>query len=143
MQALYDSAVQDEVSSNWAQAADGWKACVNETLRQMEECRVQCEVASQRLPEDRGVDSVSGVLEKAAGERERTPAEASSLPRNLSKEPRRRLLFCCVRCSSVTLPARMSTVLCDSGGHQTWENLLPRRLPAVAAGALAHRPIQR
>lgn len=64
--ALYDSAVQDEASSNWARAADRWKVCVNETLRLTEECRVQCEVASQRLPEDRGVDSVSGVFEKAA-----------------------------------------------------------------------------
>lgn len=40
---------------------------MNETLRLTEECRVQCEVASQRLPEDRGVESVSGVYEKAAG----------------------------------------------------------------------------
>uniref|UniRef100_A0A8C2X427 procollagen-proline 3-dioxygenase n=1 Tax=Cyclopterus lumpus TaxID=8103 RepID=A0A8C2X427_CYCLU len=31
-----------------------------------DECRVQCEVASQRLPEDRGVDSHDGVFEKAA-----------------------------------------------------------------------------
>ncbi|XP_034553125.1 prolyl 3-hydroxylase 3 [Notolabrus celidotus] len=63
---LYDSAMQYEVSSDWVQAAEKWKACVNETLRQMEECRVQCEAASQRLPEDRGVDSVDGVFEKAA-----------------------------------------------------------------------------
>nr|XP_046255129.1 prolyl 3-hydroxylase 3 [Scatophagus argus] len=63
---LYDSALQHEASSNWLQAAEKWKACVNETLRQTEECRVQCEVASQRLPEDRGVDSVDGVFEKAA-----------------------------------------------------------------------------
>nr|XP_020504778.1 prolyl 3-hydroxylase 3 [Labrus bergylta] len=60
---LYDSAVQHEASSDWVQTAERWKACVNETLRQMEECRVQCEVASQRLPEDRGVD---GVFEQAA-----------------------------------------------------------------------------
>lgn len=39
---------------------------MNETLRQTEECRVQCEVTSQRLPEDRGVDSVDGAFEKAA-----------------------------------------------------------------------------
>lgn len=63
---LYDSAVQYETSSDWVQAAEKWKACVNETLRQTDECRVQCEVASQRLPEDRGVDSVDGVFEKAA-----------------------------------------------------------------------------
>ncbi|XP_068998554.1 prolyl 3-hydroxylase 3 [Embiotoca jacksoni] len=63
---LYDAALQHEASSDWVQAAEKWKACVNETLRQTEECRVQCEVASQRLPEDRGVESVDGVFEKAA-----------------------------------------------------------------------------
>ncbi|XP_053182394.1 prolyl 3-hydroxylase 3 [Scomber japonicus] len=63
---LYDSAMQYEASSDWVQAAEKWRACVNETLRQTEECRAQCVVASQRLPEDRGVDSVSGVFEKAA-----------------------------------------------------------------------------
>ncbi|XP_047453664.1 prolyl 3-hydroxylase 3 [Mugil cephalus] len=63
---LYDAALQHEASSDWVQAAEKWKACVNETLRQTEECRVQCEVASQRLPEDRGVDSVDGAFEKAA-----------------------------------------------------------------------------
>lgn len=63
---LYDSALQHEASSDWVQAAEKWKSCVNETLRQTDECRVQCEVASQRLPEDRGVDSVDGVFEKAA-----------------------------------------------------------------------------
>ncbi|XP_059195135.1 prolyl 3-hydroxylase 3 [Centropristis striata] len=63
---FYDSAVQHEASSDWVQAAAKWKACVNETLRQTDECRVQCEVASQRLPENRGVDSADGVYEKAA-----------------------------------------------------------------------------
>ncbi|XP_077382051.1 prolyl 3-hydroxylase 3 [Festucalex cinctus] len=63
---LYDSALQLEAASKWAQAADEWRACVNETLRKMEECRVQCVVAAQRLPEDRGVDGVDGVFEKAA-----------------------------------------------------------------------------
>ncbi|XP_041648402.1 prolyl 3-hydroxylase 3 [Cheilinus undulatus] len=63
---LYDSALQFEASSDWVKAAEKWKGCVNETLRQTEECRVQCEVASQRLPEDRGLDSVYGVFEKAA-----------------------------------------------------------------------------
>lgn len=65
MQVLYDSALQCEVSSDWVKAVETWKACVNETLRQMEECRVQCEVASQRFPED--LDSVGGTFEKAAG----------------------------------------------------------------------------
>ncbi|KAK2844762.1 hypothetical protein Q5P01_011421 [Channa striata] len=63
---LYDAALHYEASSDWVQAVEKWKACVNETLRQIEECRVQCEVTSQPLPEDRGVDSVSGVFEKAA-----------------------------------------------------------------------------
>ncbi|XP_033495782.2 prolyl 3-hydroxylase 3 [Epinephelus lanceolatus] len=63
---LYDTALQYEASTDWVQATQNWKACVNETLRQTDECRVQCEVASQRLPEDRGVDSVDGVFEKAA-----------------------------------------------------------------------------
>ncbi|KAM6909641.1 LOW QUALITY PROTEIN: prolyl 3-hydroxylase 3 [Xenentodon cancila] len=63
---LYDGALQHEASSDWVQATEKWKACLNETLRQIEECRVQCETAGQRLPEDRGVDSVDGVFEKAA-----------------------------------------------------------------------------
>lgn len=63
-QVLYDAAVHHEASSDWAPAAETWKACVNETLRQTAECRAQCEVASQALPEDRGV---GGVFEKAAG----------------------------------------------------------------------------
>lgn len=41
---------------------------MNETLRQTDECRAQCEVASQRLPENRGEDGMDGVFEKAAGE---------------------------------------------------------------------------
>ncbi|XP_029928860.1 prolyl 3-hydroxylase 3 [Myripristis murdjan] len=64
--ALYDSALLSEASSDWAQAAEKWKECVNETLRQTEECRVQCEVASQVLPEDRGENGGSGMYEKAA-----------------------------------------------------------------------------
>ncbi|XP_068614785.1 prolyl 3-hydroxylase 3-like [Brachionichthys hirsutus] len=63
---LYDSALQHEASSDWVKAVEKWKACVNETMKQIEECRVQCEVASQPLPEDRGVDGVDGVFEKAA-----------------------------------------------------------------------------
>ncbi|XP_017270866.1 prolyl 3-hydroxylase 3 [Kryptolebias marmoratus] len=63
---LYDAALQHEASSDWTQAAERWEACVSETLRQTEECRLQCEVAPQRLPEERGVDSVDGVFEKAA-----------------------------------------------------------------------------
>ncbi|CAJ1062544.1 prolyl 3-hydroxylase 3 [Xyrichtys novacula] len=63
---LYDSALQYEASSDWVKAVEKWKACVNETIQQIKECRVQCEVAPQRLPEDRGVDGVDGAFEKAA-----------------------------------------------------------------------------
>lgn len=63
---LYDAALQHEATSDWVQAAEKWKACVKETLRQIEECRVQCEVSPQRLPEDRGEHSVDGAFEKAA-----------------------------------------------------------------------------
>ncbi|CAF97824.1 unnamed protein product [Tetraodon nigroviridis] len=63
---LYDAAIRSETSSDWVQAAEMWKACVNETLRQTEECRVQCEVAPQVLPEDRGVGTADGVFQKAA-----------------------------------------------------------------------------
>ncbi|KAJ4923198.1 hypothetical protein JOQ06_022725 [Pogonophryne albipinna] len=63
---LYDSAVQYEASSDWLKAAEKWKECVNETLRQTDECRLQCEMASQRLPEDREVDDSKSVYEQAA-----------------------------------------------------------------------------
>uniref|UniRef100_A0A1A7XAM1 procollagen-proline 3-dioxygenase n=1 Tax=Iconisemion striatum TaxID=60296 RepID=A0A1A7XAM1_9TELE len=63
---LYDAAVHHEASSDWLRAVEKWKACVNQTLLQTDECRLQCEVTSQRLPVDRGVDSVDGVFEKAA-----------------------------------------------------------------------------
>lgn len=69
-QVLYDAALRYEASSDWAQAAETWKACVNETLRQTEECRVQCVVAPQVLPEDRGVGTADGVFQKAAGKTE-------------------------------------------------------------------------
>ncbi|XP_076010711.1 prolyl 3-hydroxylase 3 [Genypterus blacodes] len=64
--ALYDAALQYEASSDWERAVKKWKECVNETLGHTEECRVQCQVAYQRLPEDRGVDTTEGVFEKAA-----------------------------------------------------------------------------
>ncbi|XP_032415378.1 prolyl 3-hydroxylase 3 isoform X3 [Xiphophorus hellerii] len=63
---LYDAALQHEASSDWLQAAEKWRACVNETLWRTDECRVQCEVSPQPLPEDRGVDGVDGAFEKAA-----------------------------------------------------------------------------
>ncbi|XP_023186157.1 prolyl 3-hydroxylase 3 isoform X2 [Xiphophorus maculatus] len=63
---LYDAATQHEASSDWLQAAEKWRACVNETLWRTDECRVQCEVSPQPLPEDRGVDGVDGAFEKAA-----------------------------------------------------------------------------
>lgn len=64
---MYDAAVTAESSSDWSRVVERWKECVNETLKQTDECRAQCMVASQRLPEE--TDSVEGVYEKAAGER--------------------------------------------------------------------------
>ncbi|XP_017339962.1 prolyl 3-hydroxylase 3 [Ictalurus punctatus] len=61
---VYDAAVTAESSSDWARAVERWKACVNETLKQTDECRAQCVVTSQRLPEE--TDSVEGAYEKAA-----------------------------------------------------------------------------
>ncbi|MCI4374726.1 hypothetical protein PGIGA_G00009060 [Pangasianodon gigas] len=60
----YDAAVTAESSSDWALAVKRWKECVNETLKQTDECRAQCVVASQRLPEE--TDSTEGAYEKAA-----------------------------------------------------------------------------
>ncbi|KAB5587057.1 hypothetical protein PHYPO_G00008540 [Pangasianodon hypophthalmus] len=61
---VYDAAVTAESSSDWALAVKRWKECVNETLKQTDECRAQCVVASQRLPEE--TDSTEGAYEKAA-----------------------------------------------------------------------------
>lgn len=63
---LYDSALQHETTADWLRATEKWRQCVNETLLQTEECRVQCETSTQRLPEDRGEDGVHGAYEKAA-----------------------------------------------------------------------------
>ncbi|XP_026854924.2 prolyl 3-hydroxylase 3 [Electrophorus electricus] len=61
---LYDAALLAESSSDLARAAERWQECVNETLKQTDECRAQCVVASQRLPEDR--ETVQGTYENAA-----------------------------------------------------------------------------
>ncbi|KAG7335812.1 hypothetical protein KOW79_000505 [Hemibagrus wyckioides] len=61
---VYDAAVTAESSSDWSRVVERWKECVNETLKQTDECRAQCVVASQRLPEE--TDGVEGVYEKAA-----------------------------------------------------------------------------
>lgn len=66
-QEVYDAAVAAESSSDWVRAVERWKECVNETLKQTDECRAQCVVTSQRLPEE--TDSVEGAYEKAAGDR--------------------------------------------------------------------------
>uniref|UniRef100_A0A8C6V1W5 procollagen-proline 3-dioxygenase n=1 Tax=Neogobius melanostomus TaxID=47308 RepID=A0A8C6V1W5_9GOBI len=63
---LYDAALHLETAGDWRRAAEKWNECVKETLRQTEECRVQCETASLRLPEDRGEDGIHGAYEKAA-----------------------------------------------------------------------------
>ncbi|KAI4883700.1 hypothetical protein NFI96_031576 [Prochilodus magdalenae] len=61
---FYDAAILAESTSDWTRAVERWKECVNETLRQTEDCRAQCVVASQRFPEE--TESTEGVYEKAA-----------------------------------------------------------------------------
>ncbi|KAI5105936.1 prolyl 3-hydroxylase 3 [Silurus meridionalis] len=61
---FYDAALTAESSSDWPRAVNSWKECVNETLKQTDECRAQCVVTSQRLPEE--IDGMEGVYEKAA-----------------------------------------------------------------------------
>lgn len=66
-QEVYDAAVTAESISDWTRAVQRWKECVNETLKQTDECRAQCVVSSQVFPEvTYGTD---GAYEKAAGER--------------------------------------------------------------------------
>ncbi|TSR75257.1 Prolyl 3-hydroxylase 2 [Bagarius yarrelli] len=60
----YDAAVMAESSSDWPRAVEKWKQCVNETLKQTDECQAQCVVASQLLPEE--TDKAEGAYEKAA-----------------------------------------------------------------------------
>ncbi|KAJ8289874.1 hypothetical protein GJAV_G00006290 [Gymnothorax javanicus] len=62
---LYDAALLAESSAEWARAAEVWKKCLNETLRKTEECRAQCEVERQEIP-DEETSKTSGVFEKAA-----------------------------------------------------------------------------
>ncbi|KAJ8354941.1 hypothetical protein SKAU_G00225080 [Synaphobranchus kaupii] len=62
---LYDAALLAESSAEWARAAEVWKKCVNETLRQTEECRAQCEVEGQGIPNEE-TSKTTGVFEKAA-----------------------------------------------------------------------------
>ncbi|KAI7806897.1 prolyl 3-hydroxylase 3 [Triplophysa rosa] len=61
---MYDAAIQAESSSDWLKAVMKWGECVNETLKQTEECRAQCVTASQVIPEE--PDTVQGVYERAA-----------------------------------------------------------------------------
>lgn len=64
---MYDAAIQAESSSDWLKAVMKWGECVNETLKQTEECRAQCVTASQVIPEE--PDTVQGTYERAAGEK--------------------------------------------------------------------------
>ncbi|XP_052000269.1 prolyl 3-hydroxylase 3 [Xyrauchen texanus] len=61
---MYDAALLAESSSDWVKAVNKWKECVNETLKQTEECRALCVIASQVLPEE--PDTVQGAYERAA-----------------------------------------------------------------------------
>lgn len=65
---MYDAAIQAESSSDWLKAVKKWKECVNETLRQTEECRAQCVTAPRVIPEE--PNTVQGVYERAAGEQD-------------------------------------------------------------------------
>ncbi|KAJ8287777.1 hypothetical protein COCON_G00004360 [Conger conger] len=62
---LYDAALLAESSGEWARAAEVWRKCVNETLKQTEECRAQCEVEGQGIP-DEEISKTTRVFEKAA-----------------------------------------------------------------------------
>uniref|UniRef100_A0A8C1FAV6 procollagen-proline 3-dioxygenase n=1 Tax=Cyprinus carpio carpio TaxID=630221 RepID=A0A8C1FAV6_CYPCA len=61
---MYDAAILAESSSDWVKAVKKWKECVNETLKQTEECRAQCVMMSQVIPEE--PDTVQGLYERAA-----------------------------------------------------------------------------
>ncbi|XP_056331943.1 prolyl 3-hydroxylase 1 [Danio aesculapii] len=61
---MYDAAIQAESSSDWLEAVKTWKECVNETLKQTEECRAQCVTAPRVIPEE--PVTVQGVYERAA-----------------------------------------------------------------------------
>ncbi|ROI36431.1 Prolyl 3-hydroxylase 3 [Anabarilius grahami] len=61
---IYDAAVLAESSSDWVKAVKKWKECVNETIKQTEECRAQCEMAPRVLPEE--PENAHGVYERAA-----------------------------------------------------------------------------
>ncbi|XP_023651368.2 prolyl 3-hydroxylase 3 isoform X1 [Paramormyrops kingsleyae] len=62
---LYDMAVLSESSSEWPRTVEEWRECLKETLKQTEECRVQCVVEGQRFPE-REPEASEGVFERAA-----------------------------------------------------------------------------
>ncbi len=64
---MYDAAVLAESSSDWGKAVKKWKECMNETLKQTEECRAQCVMASRVIPEE--PDTVQGIYERAAGKK--------------------------------------------------------------------------
>uniref|UniRef100_G3P603 procollagen-proline 3-dioxygenase n=1 Tax=Gasterosteus aculeatus aculeatus TaxID=481459 RepID=G3P603_GASAC len=83
---LYDSAVQSEASSDWVQASEKWKACVNKTLWQTDECRVQCEVTPRRLPEDRGVESNDALSLSLLSCRQSCVTQVATRPGRLSSQ---------------------------------------------------------
>uniref|UniRef100_A0A8C2J6B6 procollagen-proline 3-dioxygenase n=1 Tax=Cyprinus carpio TaxID=7962 RepID=A0A8C2J6B6_CYPCA len=66
-----------EQEQHWVSSTEGnlqsahklkkWKECVNETLKQTEECRAQCVMVSRVIPEE--PDTVQGLYERAAGEK--------------------------------------------------------------------------
>lgn len=94
---------------------------------------MQCEVASQRLPEDRGVDSVGGVFEKAAGKRKNNGLRSPRvfLP-NQNKEPRVPLSAVSLAALSLSLLACrqycVTQIATRPGRISSQEDFLPSQL---------------
>ncbi|KAI2655356.1 Prolyl 3-hydroxylase 3 [Labeo rohita] len=61
---MYDAALMAESLSDWVKAVKKWKECVNETLKQTEDCRAQCVMVTRVIPEE--PDTVQGAYERAA-----------------------------------------------------------------------------
>ncbi|XP_066539393.1 prolyl 3-hydroxylase 3 [Hoplias malabaricus] len=63
---FYDAALLAENTLDWTRAVERWKECVNETLKQTDDCRAQCVMTSQRFPEEIENTKWQGVYEKSA-----------------------------------------------------------------------------
>lgn len=90
---------------------------MNETLKLIDECRAQCEVTSQRLPEDR--EHARGVYEKAAGQ------ENTNQNFSFTGVVGQYLTCLCTFyiSRSVSFIAGMQTNVCVSGVNKAWKGL--------------------